>query len=187
MKAGVVAAWVMLAALAGGVARAADWDMTPSASRLEFVATYERTPVPGSFPAFAVRIRFDPTRLDDSRIDVDVDLARTDMHSADIDKAIMDRDWFDVARFPHAAFHATRVRSAGPGHFVASGTLELKGVSAPLDVPFAWTPDATGAVMAGALAIERGRFGIGAGEWASSDVIGPRVDVKFSVALRPKG
>ncbi|MFI4901988.1 MAG: YceI family protein [Burkholderiales bacterium] len=187
MRARTLAPWVMLAALAGGAACADDWDMAPAASHLEFVATYERTPVPGAFPAFDARIRFDPARLDDSRIDVVVDVARADMHSADINKAIMERDWFDVARFPRATFHATSVRGAGPGRFVAGGTLELKGVTAPVDVPFTWTPDGAGAVMAGDLAIERARFGIGQGEWAAGNVIGPRVSVKFSVALRHKG
>jgi len=33
----------------------------------------------------------------------------------------------------------------------------------------------------------RGQFGIGQGEWAAGNVIGPRVNVKFSVALRHKG
>ena len=187
MRARSLTPWILLAALAVGAARADDWDMAPAASHLEFVATYERTPVPGAFPAFDARIRFDPARLDDSRIDVVVDVARADMHSADINKAIMERDWFDVARFPRATFHATSVRGAGPGRFVASGTLELKGVTAPIDVPFTWMPDGAGAVMAGDVAIERARFGIGQGEWAASNVIGPRVSVKFSVALRHKG
>jgi hypothetical protein len=54
-------------------------------------------------------------------------------------------------------------------------------------VPFTWTPAADGATMAGELAVERARFRIGEGEWARAATIGPRVTVRFRVALSKDG
>ncbi len=174
----------LLLALVAGPAVAADWSMVPSRSRLEFIATYERNMAPGVFREFDTRMRFDPNRLGDSSIDVTIKITSADMRSADINKAIGEPDWFDVAHFPQAEFHATRVRSAGPNRYVASGTLRLKGIEQPVEFPFAWTSAGDDATMEGELTVERARFKIGVGEWTSTSVIGADVTVKFSVALR---
>ena len=71
--------------------------------------------------------------------------------------------------------------------YVARGTLSLKGVKQPVEVPFTWTASGNGAAMEGELTLERGKFGIGAGEWLATDVIGAEVKVRFSVKLRKAG
>src|SRR5690349_22953615 len=43
--------------LAAGHAAAADWRMDASASRLDFAATFEKTPAPGVFKEFDTRFR----------------------------------------------------------------------------------------------------------------------------------
>jgi polyisoprenoid-binding protein YceI len=179
-----IATFAALALLAPrGVAASTDWQAVPSASRLEFVAMYERTPVPGAFRSFDVRARFDPAAPESGALDVKIDVASATLQSADIDAAIAGRDWFDTARFPRAEFRATSIRRVAADRFVASGTLTLKGVAQPLDVTFAWTTVADGATMAGELVVERARFRIGEGEWAGSATIGPRVTVRFRVVL----
>lgn len=177
---------ILLAASSHAVS-AAEWRAVASASRLEFVATYERTPVPGAFRTFDLRLRFDPAVPDAGVLEVTIDIASATMQSADIDAAIAGRDWFDAGRFPRAEFHASSIRRVAAGHYLASGTLTLKGVTLPLDVPFTWSPAADGATMEGELAVERARFRIGEGEWANSATIGPRVTVRFRVALHATG
>ena len=48
----------LLLALAGHVA-AAEWRMDAGASRLDFAATFEKTPAPGVFKQFDTRLAFD--------------------------------------------------------------------------------------------------------------------------------
>jgi polyisoprenoid-binding protein YceI len=168
-------------------AAAADWRAVAGTSRLMFVATYERTPVPGTFRTFDVRLRLDPAAPADGALDVTIDIASATMQSADIDAAIAGRDWFDAARFPRAEFHATSIRQVSDGRFVASGTLTLKGTAQPLEVPFTWSANAAGATMDGEFVVERARFRIGEGEWANSATIGPQVTVRFRVTLRAAG
>lgn len=178
---------MLICAAAFQLARAADWTMDPAASRLAFTATFEGGAAPGVFKDFDVRLGFDPDKPAGAHLDVTIRVASADMDSIDINKAIAGTEWFDFAKYPRAEFHATNIRIVQPGRYVAHGTLTLKEVPQPVDVPFAWMPDAGGATMEGEFATKRGLFGIGTGEWVKTDVIGANVTVKFRVRLRKLG
>ena len=167
--------------------RAADWKMDPAGSKLEFVATFEKAAAPGVFKEFDTRLRFDPDKPAGSSLEVTVKVTSADMGIADVNKEIRGKDWFDYGGFPQVEFRSTDLRRAEGNRYVARGTLSLKGVKQALEVPFTWTASAEGALMEGELSVKRGAFGIGAGEWAASDVIGADVKVKFRVKLRKGG
>ncbi len=177
----------LLAAGAPHPARGADWKMDPAGSRLEFVATFEKTPAPGVFKEFHARMRFDPKEPAGGSLEVTILVTSADMNIPDVNKEIRGKDWFDYAGFPQAEFRSTDLRRAQGNRYVAHGTLSLKGVKQPVEVPFTWTGSADGATMEGELTLKRGAFGIGAGEWAATDVIGADVKVKFKVKLRRAG
>lgn len=168
--------------------RAADWKMEPAGSQLEFIATFEKTPAPGVFKDFNVRLSFDPEQPSNSRLDVSIRVASADMSSADINTAIAGMEWFDFARHQKAEFHASDIRrvstSPASNRFMARGTLSLKGVSQAVEVPFNWGTSTNSANMDGEFSVKRGPFGIGTGEWMATDVIGADVKVKFRVRLR---
>jgi polyisoprenoid-binding protein YceI len=176
-----------LLAWAPPAAQAADWKMDPAGSKLEFIATFEKTAAPGVFKEFDARLRFDPEKPAGSRLDVTVKVTSADMNIPDVNKEIRGKDWFDYAGFPQAEFHSTDLRRIEGNRYMARGTLVLKGAKQPVEVPFTWTGSADGAVMEGELTVKRGAFGIGAGEWAATDVIGADVKVKFKVKLRKTG
>lgn len=176
----------LLACAVFQAAQAADWKMDASGSRLEFITSFETVPAPGVFKDFDVRTSFDPQAPAGGRLDVTIKVASADMASADINKAIAGVEWFDFAKHPQAEFHATDIARAA-GRYVAHGTLTLKGVQQPVDVPFNWAPVGEGATMDGEFVVKRAPFGIGTGEWVSTDVIGPDVTIKFRVRLRKAG
>src|SRR5437879_4977049 len=184
---GPVLALCGLLAFAPRPAQGADWKMDSAGSKLEFVATFEKAAAPGEFKEFDARLRFDPDKPAGSRLEVTVKVTSADMNIADVNKEIRGKDWFDYAGFPQAEFRSTDLRRAQGNRYVARGTLSLKGVKQPVEVPFTWTGSADGATMEGELQLSRGAFGIGAGEWAASDVIGADVKVKFKVKLRKAG
>jgi polyisoprenoid-binding protein YceI len=174
----------LVLASAARQAAAADWNMERSGSRLEFVATFERTAAPGIFREFDARVRFDPDKLTESRIDVTVAVTSADMSSADVNNAIRGPEWFDFQRFPQAEFHATDIRRTDANRYLARGALSLKGVRQPIEVPFLWTGNTDDATMEGEVTVKRVAFGIGVGEWAATNVIGADVKVKFRIRLR---
>lgn len=175
---------LLLAGTALQPAHAADWKMDAPASRLEFAATFETTPAPGVFKQFDVQLNLDPEKAAGGRLDVTIKTASADMASADINQAIAGPEWFDFAKFPQAEFHATDIRRTQANNYVARGTLALKGVQQPVEVPFSWSDFADGATMDGKFTVKRGPFGIGTGEWVATKVIGPDVTVTFHVRLR---
>jgi polyisoprenoid-binding protein YceI len=59
----------------------------------------------------------------------------------------------------------------------------VKGVAQEVEVPFVWIGAIDTATIAGELTVKRAVFHIGLGEWASTDVVGPDVTVKFTVRL----
>jgi len=177
--------WVGLCGAAFALpVQGADWKMDPAGSKLEFVATFEKTPVPGVFREFDAQMRFDPERPAGGSLEVVVKVASADVNIADANKEIGGKDWFDYAGFPKAEFRSSDLRRAAGNRYRARGTLFLKGVKHPIEVPFTWTASPEGAAMEGELTLKRGTFGIGAGEWAASEVIGAEVKVKFRVKLR---
>lgn len=177
---------LFLAALAAFAvpALAADWRMDAAASRLEFIATFEKNPAPGVFKSFDVKMSFDPKKPAGGRLDVDIQVTSADMNIRDVNAAIRGPEWFDFARFPRAEFRSSEIRPAGNDRFVARGTLTLKGVQRPVEVPFTWRGSGDSAALDGELSVPRGAFGIGTGEWAATDVIGPDVKIRFKVALK---
>jgi cytochrome b561 len=165
-------------------ALAADWRMDAAASRLEFIATFEKNPAPGVFKAFDTKMSFDPQKPAGARLDVTIQVPSADMGIRDVNAAIRGPEWFDFERFPQAAFHSTDVRPVSGERYLARGTLTLKGVQRPVEVPFSWRGAGDAATLEGELTVPRAAFGIGTGEWAATDVIGPDVKIRFRVALR---
>lgn len=163
---------------------AAEWRMEAAASRLDFAATFERTPAPGVFKQFDTRLAFDGETPAGGKLQVSIRMPSADMANADVNKAIAGPEWFDFARHPEAVFQSAEIRRVDGNRYLARGTLTLKGVQRPVDVPFTWAPVGDAATMDGEFTVQRSAFGIGTGEWADTSVIGPDVKVKFRVRLR---
>lgn len=175
---------VVLHASAAG---AADWVLVPAASQLEFVARYQNQRVPGVFRRFDVHVALNPGTPSSDRLEVSVFLESADMNSADINHTIVMPEWFHAARFPSAKFESADITADGKDHYLAKGTLSLKGVHREVTVPFFWREVGQSASMNGELILNRADFGIGTGAWAAGDPIGLNVKVRFSVKLDKAG
>jgi polyisoprenoid-binding protein YceI len=177
----------LLLVCAASITHAAEWRMDIAGSKLEYTATLQNARASGVFKEFAMRARFDERQLAESRADVTVVVASADMIDAEVNRAIRGLDWFDSTRFPQAEFHTSDIRRVGESTYLARGTLTIKGVEQQIEVPFVWTNEADAATITGELTVKRTAFRIGLGEWASTDVVGPDVTVKFRVKLRRTG
>jgi polyisoprenoid-binding protein YceI len=168
------------------LAQGAEWKLLP-ASRLEFTATYQGQPVPGVFRRFSVVLAFDPQQPVGSKLEVGISIPDADMLSADINEAVRGPEWFDGGHFPVARFVSEEIVARGPGRYLARGTLNLKGVTRRVAVPFTWTQAGNGgAAMDGRLVLRRTDFNIGSGAWAKDETIGMEVGVTFGLKLQRK-
>ncbi|MDX1379658.1 MAG: YceI family protein [Xanthomonadales bacterium] len=172
----------MAALFAASAASADTWRSLADQSTLEFIPSYEDTPLPSRFGRFEVRLDFDPDRPAEGRLAVTVWVASADMQDAQLNAEIQAPGWFGVSLHPEARFESTDITRRGD-EFVAAGTLSLKGVRREVRVPFRWQADQDGARMQGALELDRSDFGIGDGEWAADQPIAHAVGVRFDIQL----
>ena len=171
---------VWLLAASGAVAE--QWRMQDE-GKLLFEPTWEGEAVPGRFEDFDVLLDTGDGGVAGAKLDVTVRLENADMDDPDINAAIADAEWFAVATYPVAVFASDSIDATGEGGYMASGHLELKGMRLPVSVPFSWSESGDRAAMTGELVIDRTRFDVGSGEWATGETIGIEVRVRFDLVL----
>jgi polyisoprenoid-binding protein YceI len=166
-----------LAASAQGASFTAD----PAASTLGFTGVQAGAEFKGVFKKFDASVDFAADALAASRIDVQIDLGSVDSKDGDRDKTIKGPDIFDVAHNPSAHYLTKSITKTGSG-YAATGALTLHGVTK--DVPITFTMD--GSKLAGSAQLKRLEFGVGQGDWKSTEWIGDVVKINFTLVLKPK-
>ncbi|WP_419319749.1 YceI family protein [Caulobacter sp. ErkDOM-E] len=154
--------------------------------KLGFTATWSGDALEGSFTRWSADILFSPEALDRSKLTVSIDTASAQTGDAQRDESLPSGDFFDSASHPKATFTAARFRKTGEGRYIADGTLELRGVKKPLSLPFSLKIAGDTATARGVTTLDRTMFGVGQGEWASTDQIAAKVKVSFSLKATRK-
>ena len=174
----------VVACVAAAPAAPDGWQGDQNAGALQFVATQAGAKFTGGFRKFTVRFDFDPARPAGGSLDVMVDLESADTADDERDGILQGAEFFWTDRYPQAGFHAIRFRREGE-HWRADGELSLRGIAKPVAVLFtlAGRPGQLG--MKGTATMRRLDFGVGQGEWSTTEWIGDEVEVKFDLRLRP--
>ena len=182
MRPGALALVLALCPAAHAEPRQADH----SDGRLEFSAVQAGAMFTGTFTRFRVALDFDPARPASGSLDVTVDVASIDTQDPERDEILRGPDFFKAAEHPQAVFHAGRFERAGDG-WRAPGDLTIRGVTRPVPVMFTLAPGTGASVMKGSANLRRLAFGLGQGEWASTEWVGDEVDIRFELRLKPVG
>jgi len=93
----------------------------------------------GRFNAVDASLDFDPEKIENSKLQVIVDMKSIDVNNSKFADDLRGSDWLDVEKFPQAVFKTTRfVESKEKNSFKFEGDLTFHGVTAPvtLDVKF---------------------------------------------------
>ena len=155
------------------------WTVDRSSAELGFSTSWSGEAVRGSFNDWSADIRFSPDDLANSRIKVTINTRSASTGDAQRDSTLPGTEFFDTSAHPQAEFTASRIRKAGADRYVASGTLSLKGVSAPITLPFRLTIDGDTATARGTASLDRTTFGVGQGMYADISSIPAMVNVEF--------
>lgn len=158
-----------------GVNEQANWRVNHDNSSLEFVVLQSGKPVTGHFGKWSAAIHFDPKRLENADVAVDVDIASLELGG--VSQQATSADFLDVTRFPSARFEAKQFHSHGGGRFEAKGALTLAGQTLPLDLPFELKIADERATMTGETVIKRLDFGIGAKGFPGGGLVGLEIKV----------
>lgn len=162
------------------------WKVDPARSEIRFVIKQMNVPVEGGFKRFTVNADFDLAKPEQGTFRVEVDVASIDTGSSDGDAEALRPAWFDAARHPKAVFVSRSIRRDGPGRFVMSGDLTVKGRTRTLSVPLVLTAQRSAGWLAqGRFALKRSDFDIGGGEWSDPSVVANDIDGRFKILLLP--
>jgi polyisoprenoid-binding protein YceI len=164
---------------------AASYVADAATSRLEFVGVQAGAEFKGSFHKFTAAVDFSPEALASAHFDVQIDLNSLDTMDKDRDKTMRGPDIFDTAHFP-TAHYVTKSFTKTAAGYSAIGALTLRGVTkdVPIDFQFVSTPGA--AKLEGSAKLKRLDFGVGQGDWKSTEWVADAVKVSFSLVLKPK-
>jgi cytochrome b561/polyisoprenoid-binding protein YceI len=156
-----------------------DWRVLPG-GRLGFTANWSGTSVSGSFGRWDSRIRFTPDALEKTTIRVLVDLRSVNTGDSQRDESLNSRDFFETATYPDAMFSTVGIRALSNDRYEARGVLEFHGKKHPLTIVFTMKIKNGTARVRGSARLDRTMFGVGSGEWASTDQIAANVAVSFN-------
>jgi polyisoprenoid-binding protein YceI len=155
-----------------------------SAGTLLFSATQAGAKFTGAFKSFRVLFDFDPANPSKGSLDVTVETPSIDTQDAERDEILKGRDFFWTEKYPQAVFHAVRFEPDGAG-FRALGELSIRGAKKPATVHFTLAPASGVSIMKGTANLKRLDFGLGQGDWASTEWVGDGVEVRFELKLHP--
>ena len=184
-RAAISLAMFCLAAVARAASPVTSYTADPSGSRLDFFGIQEGAEFKGTFHKFTAAIDFSPDALAGSHFDVQIELNSLDSMDRDRDTTMRGPDLFDVAHFP-AAHYVTSGFTKTPAGYSATGALTLHGVTKDVPIDFVFVSTPGGAKLEGTAKLNRLQFGVGQGDWKSTDEVKDAVKVAFSLLLKPK-
>jgi len=153
-------------------------------STLAFATTWAGDPLQGRFERWTADIVFSPDDLGHSKVSVSVDTTSAKTGDDQRDALLPSGDWFDAAAHPKAVFTATRFDHPGGDRYVAHGSLSLRGVTKPLDLPFRLTLAGDTAKVSAETSLDRLAFGVGQGDFQSTDQVPAKVAVRVELTAK---
>ena len=189
-KPAALAAALLLAVT--GTARASEWTVLMAESQVEFTGVQMGIPISGEFTAFTSTIAFDRDNILAGWVRVAIDLESLSTPLPLIAQILVQEPWFDIANHPRGIFEAREFSQVTDMHYLAKGSLTLRGVTQPVTFAFKFIsygkdPGRHGwlkAVLLGEATVQRTAFGIGQGEWGATNIVSD--DVTVNVYLSAK-
>jgi polyisoprenoid-binding protein YceI len=188
MRCRLVSVTAFAAVLSSAVCAAApatSYSADPQQSRLQFTGVQAGAEFTGAFHKFTAAVDFAPDALASAHFDVQIDLNSVDSKDKDRDTTIRGADVFDVAHWP-SAHYVTRSFTKTAAGYSAVGALTLHGVTKDVPIDFSFTQSAAGAKLEGSAKLKRLDFGVGQGDWKSTEWVADAVKISFSLVLKPK-
>ena len=153
-----------------------------SGGRLGFTASMSGSAIEGRFDQWTADILFAPDALAQSKITVRVPLLSANTANDERDGMLKGPDFFGNAGT--AVFRSSSIKHLNAERYSAAGTLSMNGASRPMTLTFTLHIEGTRADVTGSAKLDRTAFGIGQGQWASTDQIAANVDVNFKFSAR---
>jgi polyisoprenoid-binding protein YceI len=127
------------------------------------------------------------TDLGGGVISVTIDIDSLDTRDADRDSMLRSPDFFDLKRWPQAKFISTTIARTAPGRYEARGALTVRDVTRELSIPLLVREKREAGkpvvYLTGVTTIRRLDFGVGQGDWRSTEWLANEVAIEWSLRL----
>jgi polyisoprenoid-binding protein YceI len=134
--------------------------------------------VEGTFTGFSGNILFNPSELEQSKIDICINAASVDTGNDDRDEHLRTADFFDVEKYPEICFVSYEI-TKHPKGYIAKGNLKIHGVTKTVQIPLMYKDN----TLFGKLTIDRFDYKIG--EDTNTFMVGSEVDIVILCVLKP--
>lgn len=168
-----------------------EWQIDPRHSALAFEVMVMGAPFSVNINKFGGSIILDPDNMRMARADITIDM--NDLASGDIsrDDTMRSSEWFAAGQWPQARYVTQTIEKMDGHNYIAIGNLTIRDVTMPLAIPFTLKFIESGevrkALMEGRVVLRRLDFGVGQGEWQSTEAVGDDVMVTIMLtALQPR-
>jgi polyisoprenoid-binding protein YceI len=182
----ISASAAMCASSSALAAAPARYSLDSAKSTLEYAFIQAGAQNKGTFRKYATTLDFAADNLAASKLDVVVDMTSLDTGDKERDDTLRGSDLFDVAKSPQARFTSAQIVKTANG-YDAVGKLTLRGVTRDTHVPFTLRTATEGgkpvSYLTGKTTIKRLEFGVGQGDWKSTEWVGDEVTITYSVRL----
>jgi polyisoprenoid-binding protein YceI len=135
----------------------------------------------GSFGKFATTLDYDEKNPAAGKLNVTIQIASLDTQDKDRDSTLVSADLFDAQKYPTATYAGSLAKTNGGVE--AAGKLTIRGVTKDVRLPLAIKTTTAGLELSGEVKIKRLDFGVGQGEWKSTEWVGDVVTITYKVAL----
>lgn len=156
-------------------------------SRLAFVGSKVTGSENGSFREFSGTVHLVDGKPESSRVAVDIQVTSVVTDSSGLSDHLKTADFFDVQRFPKAAFTSSEIKPSGDGagNYLVTGVLDLHGIRKTITFPAKINVSPDAVTVDSEFFINRRDFGIAyAGK--TNDLIRDKVVLKLAVQA-PRG
>ena len=169
------------------LAEAATWNIDPAHTQATFTVRHMViSNVKGEFQSTKGVVKIDDKDLAKSMVDVTIDAASIHTREDKRDAHLRSPDFFDVERYPTITFKSTKVEKAGGDRYKVTGDLTMHGVTKPVVLDAALTPQVKGMmgeVRRGAQAttrVNRQDYGL---KWNKTIEAGPLVGDDVAIEI----
>jgi polyisoprenoid-binding protein YceI len=163
------------------------YKLDPAKSTLTFAFKQAGAMNDGKFGKYDVTFTYAPDPAAANQLNVVVQTSSLETGDKDRDTTLRSADLFNVAKFPQAKFTATKITHGAGDSYEAVGKLTIRDASRDIKIPLTFKAASEGGkpvgTMTGQVVIKRLDYGVGQGEWKSTEWVDNEVTVKFSLRL----
>lgn len=154
--------WILLLVCMTGFSAIAQQKLVPvpASGKINFVIRNFGINTNGNISGVKGTIVFDKKDLANSSFDVTAEVSTVNTENTRRDNHLKAADYFDATQFPIIRITG-KPYSANGDDFILKGTITMKDVTRPVEIPFKATPQQNGFLFEGAFTVNRLHFNVG--------------------------